>query len=227
MSNKDKFQQKRYHQLIEDIEKQNLHKDDDEEKRKTKLKNISTIIKNFRNKGSLLNKIQRYTVDPLIYYGSYVINELECILKDSYNNLTVIKDPTVKTTLTIWPSDKPNSKNKMISSMDVNIKSDDFPYSNMDSVEGYIKQLVNHIEYVQFDSLPEEEKEKKRAEGKDVKLLKPIRKEFTIFGVDQGKSKQEPKTVVGGKSKKNGKTNKKRKHSKTMKNKPKNKQSNK
>lgn len=111
--------------------------------------------------------------------------------------------------------------------MDVNIKSDDFPYSNMDSVEGYIKQLVNHIEYVQFDSLPEEEKEKKRAEGKDVKLLKPIRKEFTIFGVDQGKPKQESKTAVGGKSKTAYKNKKKRKHSKTMKNKPKNKQSNK
>lgn len=224
---KDIIKQKRYHELIKQIQEQKLNKEDDENSRTQKLKNITTVIKNFSNKGSTLNKIKRYTTDPLIYYGSFVINELECILKETYNNLTRIKDPTVKTTITIWPTDKPNSKNKMISNMDVTMKSENFPYSSMDSVEGYIKQLVNHIEYVQFNGLTEDEKAKKRTEGKDVKLLKPIRKEFTIFGVDQERLEQETKETKetsGGKTKsieKNRKKNKKRSDKNTRKKKPK------
>jgi len=187
------------------------------EQRKQHKGEILAIIKEF--KGS--SKFQKYIIDPLVYYGSSIVNQLECFVKENYNKLTKEGDPTVTTTITIWPTDEPNSKNKRISNMDVTMKSENFPYSSMDSVEGYIKQLVNHIEYIEFNGLSKEEQQEKISKGKDVKLLKPIRKKFTMY---QDEPEKEIKETNGGKTKsirKNRKKNKKRSEKKTRKKKPK------
>ena len=213
----------KYTKLVEQIKglKEPTTNDTVEERKQHK-RDILKFIKEF--KGS--SKFQKYIIDPLVYYGLSIVNQLECFVKNNYNELTKEGDPTVTTTITIWPTDEPNSKNKRISNMDVNMKSDNFPYSSMDSVEGYIKQLVNHIDHVQFKSLSKEEQQEKISKGEDVKLLKPIRKEFTMFPVSQDKDKPEKETkeTKGGKTKSIRKIRKKnKKHSKknTRKKKPK------
>ena len=214
-SEKQKYNEeylKKYKKLVEQLQTTGQPTANDTvEIRKEHKRKILSIIKDF--KGS--SKFRKYIIDPLVYYGSSIVNQLECFVKENYNKLTKEGDPTVTTTITIWPTDDPNSKNKMISNMDVTMKSKNFPYSSMDSVEGYIKQLVNHIKYVEYDSLPEIEKQQKRNEGEDVKLLKPIRKKITMFPVEQGEPEKETKETIGGKTKsirKNRKKNKK--HSK-------------
>ena len=71
----------------------------------------------------------------------------------------------------------------------------------MDSVEGYIKQLVNNIEYIQYNNLSDDEKEQRKINGTDVKLLIPIKKEISMFGVEQIENIKE-NNKEGGKSRK-------------------------
>ena len=71
----------------------------------------------------------------------------------------------------------------------------------MDSVEGYIKQLVNNIEYIQFNNLDEDEKLQRIKDGTDIKLIKPIKKEYNMFGIENIENQKE-NNKQGGKSKK-------------------------
>jgi len=208
---KEIINRKKYEKLIQDIKSQNLDIQDSKENRKLKLKNIVTIINNFKNRNSLSTKLKKYTLDPIIYYSSYIINELECLIKDTYNSINKIKDPTVKTTITIWPTDEPNSKNNHISGINIKTHSNNYPYSNMDSVEGYIKRIINQIDYIKFNSLPEDEKKKLISEGKEVKLMKPIKKVFTLFNDIHSKN------TKGGTNEKNNSINKIKRSTKTKK----------
>tara|TARA_B110000967_G_scaffold209836_1_gene267985 strand:- start:280 stop:966 length:687 start_codon:yes stop_codon:yes gene_type:complete len=205
----NEFNNKKYENLINNIKNINLNKDDNKKGRKEKLTTILKLIDDFKRTNNILTKLKSYTITPIKNLSYYVINSLECLLKDSYNDLIAEKDPTVKTTISIWPTEIPNSKNKFISNIDVKVKSDNFPYSSMDSVEGYIKQLVNNIEYIQYNNLDEDEKQQRKINGTDVKLLKPIKKEFTMFGTKQIE-KQKENNKEGGKSRKRIKKNKRK-----------------
>lgn len=192
---------KKYEDLINDIKNVPLDISDNKKERKEKLTSILKLIDDFKRTNNIMTKLKRYTITPIKNLSFYVINSLECLLKEAYNEFTIEKDPTVKTTISIWPTETPNSKNKFISNIDVKVKSDNFPYSSMDSVEGYIKQLVNNIEYIQYNNLSDDEKEQRKIDGTDVKLLKPIKKEFSMFGVEQIENIKE-NNKEGGKSRK-------------------------
>jgi len=192
---------KKYEILINDIKKVPLDISDNKKERKEKLTAILKLIDDFKRTNNIMTKLKRYTITPIKNLSFYVINSLECLLKDAYNELIVEKDPTVKTTISIWPTETPNSKNKFISNIDVKVKSDNFPYSSMDSVEGYIKQLVNNIEYIQFNNLDEDEKLQRIKDGTDIKLIKPIKKEYNMFGIENIENQKE-NNKQGGKSKK-------------------------
>ncbi len=192
---------KKYQDLINNIKKVPLDISDNKKERKEKLTAILKLIDDFKRTNNIMTKLKRYTITPIKNLSFYVINSLECLLKDAYNELIVEKDPTVKTTISIWPTETPNSKNKFISNIDVKVKSDNFPYSSMDSVEGYIKQLVNNIEYIQFNNLDEDEKLQRIKDGTDIKLIKPIKKEYNMFGIENIENQKE-NNKQGGKSKK-------------------------
>ena len=192
---------KKYEDLINDIKNVPLDISDNKKERKEKLTAILKLIDDFKRTNNIMTKLKRYTITPIKNLSFYVINSLECLLKDAYNELIVEKDPTVKTTISIWPTETPNSKKKFISNIDVKVKSDNFPYSSMDSVEGYIKQLVNNIEYIQFNNLDEDEKLQRRKDGTDIKLIKPIKKEYNMFGIETIENQKE-NNKEGGKSKK-------------------------
>lgn len=192
---------KKYQDLINNIKKVPLDISDNKKERKEKLTAILKLIDDFKRTNNIMTKLKRYTITPIKNLSFYVINSLECLLKDAYNELIVEKDPTVKTTISIWPTETPNSKKNYISNIDVKVKSDNFPYSSMDSVEGYIKQLVNNIEYIQFNNLDEDEKLQRRKDGTDIKLIKPIKKEYNMFGIETIENQKE-NNKEGGKSKK-------------------------